>query len=333
MASTFAHGARAGRVAAAYTASTQPARRRPRSRRAAWLMLSPAILGLAIFFIYPLVANIFLSFTAYNLVSPPKWIGLTNYRYLFTQDTEVGAAALNTLWFVVILVPLRTIAALGVAGLLVRVRHARGLWRTLFYLPALIPPVASVVAFVFLFNPGTGPVNHILGFFGIHGPLWFNSPAWAKPSLAVLGVWVLGDILVIFLASLLDVPQEQYEAASLDGTNGMQKVWYVTIPTIMPVIIFAVITGIVAALQYFTEAAVASTVASGAAGVDSVPAAVFGYPSGSLLTYTQWLYIRGFSSFQLGYAAALAVLLFIVAGTFVTLLLRQLKIFTPDGAS
>ena len=297
-------------------------------------MLSPALVGLAVFFVYPLIANIYYSFTSYDLLSPPRWVGFRNYEYLFTKDPRVVTATMNTLWFVVILVPVRIIAALAIAGLLVRARRASGFWRTLFYLPALVPPVASVVAFVFLFNPGSGPVNLILKFFGIQGPLWFSDPALSKPSLVLLGMWVMGDIMIIFLAALLDVPQEQYEAASLDGANGIQKAWYVTLPTIVPVLIFAVITGIIAALQYFTEAAVASAVASGSAGVTaSNPGSVLGYPGDSLLTYTQWLYVRGFSNFQLGYASALAVILFVVASVFVGFLLRKVNAFNPEGAS
>src|SRR6185437_14051479 len=145
---------------------------RLRKNLVVWGMLTPALLGLAIFFVYPLLANIYYSFTSFNLLSEPQWIGFRNYVYLFTQDPEVGTAALNTLWLVLILVPVRIVMALAVAGLLVRAKVASGVWRTVFYLPALVPPVASVVAFVFLFNPGTGPVNAILGFFGIPGPLW-----------------------------------------------------------------------------------------------------------------------------------------------------------------
>jgi multiple sugar transport system permease protein len=284
-----------------------------------------------VFFVYPLIANVYFSMTRYDLLTPPQWIGFRNYEYLFTQDPNVVTAALNTLWFVIILVPVRVISAMGIAGLLVRAKRAAGFWRTLFYLPALVPPVASTVAFVFLFNPGTGPVNQVLKFFGIKGPLWFSDPAWSKPSLVLLGIWVIGDIMIIFLASLLDVPQEQYEAASLDGANGAQKVRYVTIPTITPVIVFAVITGVIAALQYFTEAAVASNVAAGSSSQKNGIGTILGYPANSLLTYTEWLYVRGFSNFQLGYAAALAVLLFIVAGVFVGVLLRQFNAFTPEG--
>jgi multiple sugar transport system permease protein len=313
----------------------RPGLRRAQRRR--WLtalgMLAPALLGLLIFFGYPLVASIFYSFTRFNLLTDPEWIGLRNYEYLFTQDPKVWIAAGNTLWFVLILVPVRIVTALAVAGLLARARQASGFWRTTFYLPALIPPVASVVMFVFLFNPGTGPVNQFLSLFGIKGPLWFSDPALAKPSLVFLGVWVMGDIMIIFLASLLDVPREQYEAAELDGANGFQRARYVTYPNITPVLGFAAVTGVIAALQYFTEAAVASTVASGKAIVGESAGATMGYPDNSLLTYTQWIYVRGFSNFQLGYASALAVLLFVVAGAFLAIVLRRIRAFTPEEAT
>jgi multiple sugar transport system permease protein len=192
--------------------------------------------------------------------------------------------------------------------------------------------VASVVAFVFLFNPGTGPVNTIITFFGGHGPLWFNDPDLAKPSLLLLGVWVLGDIMIIFLAALLDVPREQYEAAELDGANSPQRFRYVSLPNLVPVLVFALVTGVIAALQYFTEAAVASTVASGKAVVGEGAGQTIGYPDDALLTFTQWIYVRGFSNYQLGYASALAVLLFVVAALFLVLLLRRVKAFTPEEA-
>ncbi|MEP6843821.1 MAG: sugar ABC transporter permease, partial [Pseudolysinimonas sp.] len=297
------------------------------------VMLTPASLGLAVFFIYPLIANLYFSLTSYNLLSSPVWIGLRNYEFLFTKDPLVVTAALNTLWFVVILVPVRIVCALCVAGLLVRAKHASGLWRTLFYLPALVPPVASVVAFVFLFNPATGPINAILKLVGVDGPLWFSDPAWSKPSLLLLGVWVMGDILIIFLASLLDVPKELLEAAELDGANGPRRVRHVTLPHIVPVLIFAVVTGVISALQYFTEAAVASSVASGKSGTNQNMNSILGYPNNSLLTYTQLLYVRGFGNFQLGYAAALAVVLFLVTAIFLGLMLRRFKAFTPEGTS
>lgn len=296
-------------------------------------MLAPAVIGLLLFFAYPLIDSIYLSFTSYSLLSPPKWIGLRNYEYLFTQDPQVWTAAFNTMWFVVILVPVRVLCALGMAGLLVRAKQASGLWRTIFYLPALVPPVASVVAFVFLFNPGTGPVNLLLKSIGIQGPLWFNDPAWAKPSLVVLGVWVMGDVMIILLAALLDVPKELYEATSLDGANGVQQVRWITLPTIAPVIGFAAVTGVIAALQYFTEAAVASGVASGKATIGSGAGELMGYPNDSLLTYAQWIYYRGFENYQMGYASALAVVLFVVSALLLVLVMRKISAFNPGESS
>ncbi len=320
-----------GRAASA----VRPGRRRASRRKNLVIlgMLAPALLGLAIFFVYPLIASVFYSFTRFDLVSDPEFIGFRNYEYLFTKDPKVATAALNTLWFVVIMVPVKLLFAFFVANLLVRSRRANGVWRTLFYLPALVPPVASVVAFVFLFNPGTGPVNTILKALGLHGPLWFNDPALSKPTLLLLSIWVMGDVMIILLAGLLDVPRELYEAAGLDGANAAQKMRYVTLPTIVPVLVFSLVTGIIAALQFFTEAAVASTVASGKAVVGEGTGSQLGYPNNSLLTYTQWLYVRGFGNYQLGYASALAVILFIVATVFLVLLLRRVKAFTPEEAT
>ncbi|MCU1549618.1 MAG: sugar transporter permease [Glaciihabitans sp.] len=316
--------------------AARPGQQRARRRRllVVFGMLLPALLGLAVFFVYPLLASIFFSLTRYDGLSDPQWIGLRNYQYLFTEDPNVWVAAGNTLWFVVIMVPVKLAFAFAVAGLLTRARRSSGVWRTLFYLPALVPPVASVVAFVFLFNPGTGPINLILSFFGVkQGPLWFNDPNLSKPSLLLLAVWVMGDVMIIFLAGLLDVPRELYEASSLDGANGPQKLRYVTFPAMIPVLIFSLVTGVIAALQYFTEAAVASTVALGKASVGEGIGATLGYPDNSLLTYTEWLYVRGFSNFQFGYASALAVLLFIVAAAFLVLFLRKVKAFMPEEAT
>lgn len=303
---------------------------RVRRRLPIWAMLAPGLVGLIVFFGYPLVANIYLSFTSYDLVSAPRWIGLRNYVYLFGQDARVARAALNTMWFVVILVPARIVCSLIIALLMTRRKRAAGIWRTIFYVPALIPPVASVVAFVFLFNPGTGTVNTLLRLLGVHGPLWFNDPQLSKPSLLILGIWTMGDVMVIFLAALLDVPQDQYEASALDGAGSLRQFWYVTVPNIAPVLLFSAVTGVIAALQYFTEAAVASTVASGKTGINSGPDQLLGYPNDSLLTYAQWIYVQGFSSFQLGYAAAMAVVLFVVAAAVMVVLLRRAGLFTKD---
>jgi multiple sugar transport system permease protein len=314
-------------------AAARPSGTERRRRLVALAMLAPVLAGLAVFFVYPLVASIIYSFTRYNQLQSPEFVGLLNYRFLFTKDPQIGVAALNTLWFVVILVPVRIVTAVAVAGLLSRARSASGLWRTLFYLPSLVPSVASVVAFVFLFNPGTGPVNQLLRLIGIEGPLWFNDPSWSKISLVILGVWVMGDLMIIFLAALLDVPKELYEAASLDGASGPRQFRHITLPTISPVLGFAAVTGVIAALQYFTEAAVASGVASGKATVGGGTAASLGYPGTSLLTYTEVLYVRGFASFQFGYASAMAVVLFVITAVLLVLTIRRVSVFRAKGVS
>ena len=159
-----------------------------------------------VFFVFPLIMTVFYSFTAFDLSNAPRWNNFANWKFLFGGDPLIGQAALNTLWFVAILVPVRIAGAMVVAWALTRARRSSGALRTVYYLPALVPPVASTIAFVFLLNPATGPVNKMLEAVGLNGPGWFTDPAWSKPALVMLGLWVLGDIMVIFLAALLDVP-------------------------------------------------------------------------------------------------------------------------------
>ncbi|WP_426594096.1 carbohydrate ABC transporter permease [Cellulomonas sp. McL0617] len=304
-----------------------------RRNRAALLLLTPALLGMIVFFVFPLVMTVFYSFTSFDLSNPPRWNDFANWKFLVSGDPLIGTATVNTLWFVAILVPARIVGALFVGWVLTRARRSSGVLRTVYYLPALIPPVAATIAFVFVLNPATGPVNQILGWFGVDGPGWFTDPAWAKPSLVLLGLWVLGDIMVIFLASLLDVPTEQYEAAELDGASTRQQFWFVTVPNMTPVLLFALITGIIGALQYFTEPAVASATAMGKSTVGEGAAGALGWPDQSTLTYGQLLYSKAFGANLMGYASAMAVVLFVVAALVMAVLLRRFKSFTPDVAS
>jgi multiple sugar transport system permease protein len=292
--------------------------------------VAPLLVGITVFFLYPLASAVYFSFTKFDLLSTPEWVGLRNYRHLF-EDPNLRKAAYNTLWMVVFFVPARIIGAIATGLLLTKLRSGAGVFRTLFYLPALAPPVAATIAFVYLFKPGTGPVNNILGAVGIDGPLWFNSPAWSKPALVMLGLWGIGDIMIIFLAALLDVPQSLYEAASIDGANAWQRFRYVTLPSISPVILFAAITCIIYTLQYFTQAAVAASIASGQATTGGGISTNFGYPEGSTFTYPLWLYVVGFRYNLLGYANAMAVVLFIVAFGVTLVLLRRSKAFAGEA--
>jgi multiple sugar transport system permease protein len=305
--------------------------RRKARRKAAWrrrrlvlLLMAPWIIGFSVFFGYPLMMSVYLSFTHYDLLSPPKWIGLANYKYLLNDDPQVGSAVKNTLWIIAVLVPLQVIFAYGVAMMLARARRGKGFFRTIFYLPALAPPVAATLAFVYILNPATGPVNIILKHLGIEGPLWFQSPGWSKPSLVLLSLWGVGNIMIIFLAAVLDVPQHLYESAELDGAGPFQKMRWVTLPTISPVILFSVVIGVIAGMQYFTQAYVAANVAAGQASqAGDQTVNNLGYPESSTLFYPVLLYQHGFKFFNMGYASALSVLLLVVAFTVTLLIIRH----------
>jgi multiple sugar transport system permease protein len=303
---------------------------RRRRRMTVLAFLSPWLLGVGLFFLYPLVATVYFSFTHYDLLSNPRWVGFSNYQYMFKDDPDFWRAVRNTLWLVVVMVPLRILLGLGVAGIAVSLKSGASLFRSLVYLPYLVPPVASTIAFVFLFNPGTGPVNQILGKLGIPGPGWFTSESWSKPALVLLSLWAIGDLMVIMMAALVDVPRELHEAAAIDGAGQVARFRYVTLPGISPVVLFAAITGVIDTLQYFTQASVASTVASGVTdlpGSSSPP----GYPNGSTLTYPQLIVEQGFTQFNMGYASALSVVLFLVAMVFTAGLLRGTKSLTGDA--
>ncbi|MET7333662.1 sugar ABC transporter permease [Nonomuraea sp. NPDC005650] len=288
------------------------------------VFMAPALAGLALFFVYPLGALVFYSFTRYDLLNDPVWVGLRNYVHLLAGDPLARKAAYNTVWLVVVITVLRLVFATGVAAVLARVRSGAGLFRTLVYLPALAPPVAATLAFTFLFNPGTGPVNTVLGWFGISGPLWFSDPAWAKPALTLLTLWVSGELIIILLAGMLDVPAELYEAAGLDGAGPVRRFWHITLPSIAPVLVFGVINSIILGLQYFTQAVVAASVASGSADIAG-SRRVIGYPDNSTLTFPVWLYQQGFHYYNMGYASAMSVFLFVVSTLFTVIFVQRLR--------
>jgi multiple sugar transport system permease protein len=299
-------------------------RAQARTRRNVLLFMAPAFLGFLIFFGYPLIATLYYSFTRYDLINPPQWIGLDNYARMFSTEPLVRTAAYNTLWLVIVLTVCRVVFALGVASVISRLKTGIGLVRTLCYLPALAPPAAATLAFVFLFNPEFGPVNRFLDLVGIDGGLWFNDPAMSKPALTLLVMWGSGELMIIILAALLDVPAELHEAASLDGAGPVRRFWHITLPSISPVLLFGIVNSIIFALQFFTQAVVAGSAAAGSADVAGNTKYI-GAPQNSTLTYPVWLYVQGFRYFNMGYAAAMAVLLFIVSFGFTAILVRQMR--------
>ncbi|MFE6457151.1 carbohydrate ABC transporter permease [Streptomyces cinereoruber] len=296
--------------------------RRRRDALRTLAFLSPWLIGFGVFFAYPLVSTVYFSFMKYDGLNPPEWRGLANWSYVFGDFPQFWPALRNTLWLCVVMVACRVALGLGVGLLITKIKTGAGIFRTLFYLPYLAPPVAATLAFVFLLNPGTGPVNSLLEAAGLPAPSWFNDASWSKPALTILAVWGVGDLMVIFMAALLDVPKEQYEAAELDGASPWQRFRHITLPTIAPIVLFAVVTGIIGAMQYYTQPIVASKVASGVmggSGVTFVP----GYPDDSTLTLPQLVHNLGFSQFNYGASCVVALVLFAFSMAFTALLMRR----------
>ncbi|MEU8571163.1 sugar ABC transporter permease [Streptomyces pathocidini] len=284
--------------------------------------MSPWLIGFGVFFAYPLVSTVYFSFMKYDGFRPPVFNGLDNWSYVFTDYRLFWPALSNTLWLVLVMVTCRVVFGLGVGLLITKIRTGAGVFRTLFYLPYLAPPVAATLAFVFLLNPGTGPANSILEAVGAPAPGWFTDPSWSKPALTALALWGVGDLMVIFMAALLDVPKEQYEAAELDGAGPWQRFRYVTLPSISPIVMFAVVTGVIQTMQYYTQPLVAGKVASGIIG-GSGQQFEPGYPDKSTLTLPQLVYNLGFQRFDYGSACVIALVLFALAMAFTALLMRR----------
>ncbi|MFZ4155691.1 carbohydrate ABC transporter permease [Streptomyces pseudogriseolus] len=295
-------------------------RRRSALRTAAFL--APWLIGFGVFFAYPLVSTAYFSLMKYNGFGAPTFRGPDNWTYVFRDYPLFWPALRNTLWLVLVMVTCRVVFGLGIGLLVTRLRTGVGVFRTLFYLPYLAPPVAATLAFVFLLNPGTGPVNAVLDGLGLPAPGWFTDPAWSKPALTALAVWGVGDLMVIFMAALLDVPKEQYEAAELDGASSWQRFRFVTLPNVSPIVMFAVVTGVIQTMQYYTQPLVAGKVASGVIG-GSGQQFEPGYPDKSTLTLPQLVYNLGFQRFDYGAACVVALVLFALAMAFTALLMRR----------
>ena len=263
--------------------------------------MSPWLVGFLAFTVYPIFASLYYSFTKYSLVGNPQWTGLSNYSFMFTKDPLFWQSLRNTIYIVAVGTPLSVAFALGCGVVLTRVKRGAGAYRTIFFVPTMVPAVAATLGFVFILNPA-GPINSVLRFLHVPQPLWFQDPSWSKPGLVLLGLWGVGNTMIIFLAALLDVSKELYEAADIEGANAWQRFWSVTVPMISPVIFFSVLIGVIYGFQYFTEGYVAS-------GGDPNN---LGNPQASLLFYPIWLYQQGFQYFHLGYAAAMAWVLFVI---------------------
>ncbi|MEO3791368.1 sugar ABC transporter permease [Nonomuraea sp. B10E15] len=268
--------------------------------RAALLFISPWILGFLIFTAWPVINSAYLSLTDYDVINDPSFVGLDNYRTLF-EDPKVGLALRNTFIFMVMSVPAQLVVSLGLALLLNSATKATGFFRTAFFLPKMTPPVAVGILLLMLFNGQSGLINGFLGIFGIDGPAWTTDPDWVKPGLVLMSLWTVGSSVVIILAALRGVPQELYDSAVVDGAGWWKRTLRITVPMISPTLFFLFIVDSINALQSFTEA---YTAFFGSGNTT--------YSNDAALFYAIYLFQQAFEFLHMGYASALAWLLFIV---------------------
>jgi multiple sugar transport system permease protein len=279
-----------------------------RIRRAGILFALPWIIGLLAFYAYPLFSSMYYSLTNYNVISPSQWIGFENYITLFNDDL-FWKGLNNTLVYALLQVPLAIMFGVTLAMLLNLPVFGRGFLRTVFFLPSLLPVIATTILWQWLLNPQFGLVNSFLEKIGITGPGWLGDTTWSKPSLVIMTLWVLGNSILIYLAGLQDISKDYYEAADIDGASWLQKTFHITIPLLTPVIFFNMIMGVIHALQEFT-----------------LPYALTygtGNPAESLLFYSMYLYNNAFLYMKMGYASAMAWILFVVVLAITVVLLKS----------
>ncbi|MEU6721513.1 sugar ABC transporter permease [Nonomuraea sp. NPDC046802] len=295
--------------------STQRSRR---EARAAYLFLAPWFVGLLVITVGPIFASLYLSFTDYSLLEESKWVGLDNYIQMFTQDERFMASLKVTTIYVIVSVPMQLAFALALALVLDRGMRGLSFYRSIFYLPSLLGgSVAIAILWRKVFG-ADGLVNAVLAIFGIQGPGWVGDPDTALGTLILLHVWTFGAPMIIFLAGLRQIPGSYYEAAAVDGAGPIRQFRSITLPLLTPIIFFNLVLELIKSFQSFTQAFIVSNGKGG--------------PADSTLFYTLYLYLKGFKSYDMGYAAAMAwVLLVIIAAlTGVNFLASKYWVFYGD---
>jgi len=262
-----------------------------------YLFIAPWALGFLLFVAGPILASLAFSFTRYDIILSPKFVGLGNFRELF-QDPLFFKSLYNTVYMVVLAVPLGIVTAFSLALLLNQKVRGMAAYRTAYYMPSIVPTVASSVLWLFLLQPQWGPINSVLELFGLDPPTWLASEIWSKPALIMVMVWGCGGTMIIYLAGLQDVPQSLYEAAEIDGAGGWAKFLHVTLPLMTPTIFFTLVMSIIGTFQVFS--------------IVFVMTDGMGGPVNSTLMYLVYLYRNAFSFFRMGYASAMAWILFVI---------------------
>lgn len=284
--------------------------RRHRHNRAALFFLAPWLIGLFGLTVGPTAVSLLYSFTDFDFLNAPRWIGADNYARMLHDDRFLRSLA-NTVAYVGLSVPLRLAVALGVAILLKKAVRGVGVYRAAFYLPSLLGgSVAVAVLWRHMFG-GDGLVNQLLALIGIEGPAWVSSPEYALGTLILLAAWQFGSPMLIFLAGLQQIPQDLYEAAEIDGANRRTRFWRITLPLLTPVVLFNLVMQMVTAFQSFTPSFVISNGTGG--------------PLDSTLLYTLYLYQRAFVHFEMGYASAMAWVLLVIIAAMTVLVFRSAR--------
>jgi len=279
--------------------------------------IAPFILGILFFDVIPMGASFALSFTEWKILTPPTFVGLQNYITALSQDPKVLHSLEITLKFSIVQVPLRLATALLLAILLNEATRGVNFFRTAFYLPAIVSSVAIAVLWQWILNPAYGPVNGLLRLVGIEGPQWFTDPKWALWGLVMMAPWGAGGEMLIFLAGLKSIDKQYYEAAELDGAGRIARFFKITFPMLSPIIFFNLVMSIIGSLQTFDSAYVISTSRAG----------TLGGPSNSTLFYMLYLYNRAFAGQMMGYASALAWILFAIIMVIILLVLRSSQLW------
>lgn len=262
-----------------------------------YIFIAPWLIGFILWVAGPMLFSLALIFLNWSLLTPPTFAGLSNLATLFS-DSLIPVALYNTAYYTFLFVPLHVGLALSAALALNNRARGVGLYRTIFYVPSITPAVASVILWLWVLNPEFGLVNVLLRRLHVPAPQWFVDPTWAKPALILMALWALGSAMIVFLAGLQGIPLELYEAASIDGANGWSSFWAVTMPMLSPVIFFNLVVGVIGSFQIFTSVFIISNGQ--------------GSPSNSTLFLVLYLYQNGFTYFRMGYASAIAWLLFVI---------------------
>jgi len=278
----------------------------------AYAFIAPWTIGFIIFTIGPMLASLFFSFTDYNIIDSPRWIGMTNYINLFHDELFWHALGV-TFKFAAVALPLGLFFSYMIAVLLNSKIKGINIWRTVYFLPSVIAGVAVALLWGRIFDPKFGILNPFLEKIGIQGPGWLSDPDWAISALVIMSLWGVGGNVIIYLAGLQGVPTDLYDAAKVDGATGWQRFWYVTLPMTTPVIFYNLVLGLIGTFQYFTEVYVLTNGT--------------GNPARSTLFYNLYLYQNAFKYFHMGYASTMAWVLFIIVLGLTLLIFRSSEIW------